>query len=120
VPVALAGGLAVEAALTLWGTFGVSFGLATLAVRLVIRAGKPGANRTRLRLLGVLGVGATLALAVGLLLLLGGSPGRVMALGPSGLVALGCCAVLPSPRRLRTVGWSVAGASLLTAVLLGL
>jgi len=120
VPVALAGGLAVDAALTLWGTFSLSFGLAILAVRLVIRAGKPGANRTRLRLLGVVGVGVTLALAVGLALLFGVPPGRVMALGPSGLAALGCCAVLPSPRRLRTVGWSLAGASLLTAVLLGI
>ncbi len=119
VPVAVAGGLPSQAALALWGTFGLAFAQATLAVRLVILAGKPRASRAGPRALGTGLTGLGLVVAVGWALHADVSAWRVAALLPGGLVALALCATLPSPRHLRPIGWGVAAASLLTTVLLG-
>ncbi|XXF77759.1 YwiC-like family protein [Myxococcaceae bacterium GXIMD 01537] len=119
VPVALAGGLEGQRALALWGTFGLTFGLATLAVHLLIVAHKPRSNRALLRLAGAGSVALVLGAAVAWSLSAGASLWGVAALLPAGLLGLGLCVALPSPRRLPAVGWSLAVASLLTAVLLG-
>jgi hypothetical protein len=118
VPVALAGGLAPDAALSLWGTFALGFSLATVAVRLVIRAHKPGADRNVSRRVGLVAGGLGLAGAVVWAMTVGVSPWRVAALLPMGVMALGACAVLPAPRHLQRLGWSFAAAGLATAVLL--
>lgn len=119
VPVGLAGGLEPPQALALWGTFGLTFGLATLAVRLLIRAHKPRANRALLRILGAGAAALILAIAVAWALSLGASPWSVAALLPCGVLVLGLCVALPSPAKLRVVGWTLGAASLCTSVLLG-
>ncbi|HYO64604.1 MAG TPA: YwiC-like family protein [Archangium sp.] len=119
VPIAMAGGLPAATALTLWGTYGLSFGLATLAVRTVIASHRPHAHRERLRCTGSALVAAFLATAVLWALASGLNPLRVLALLPVGLVALGLCVALPSPRKLHAIGWTLGVAGTLTLVLLG-
>lgn len=119
VPVALAGGMAPGVALSLWGTFGLGFSVATVAVHTVIRAHKPRVHRAGLRAAGMAAVGLGLAAAVGWAVVAGLSPWRVAALLPPAAVALGACALLPSPRHLKRLGWSFAAAGLATTVLLG-
>jgi hypothetical protein len=118
VPVALGGGMEVAPALTLWGTYGLCFGLATLAVRTVIASHRPRAPREKLRW----GTGVTVAgmlLAAGAWALVSGLPlSQVAAPWPMGLVSLGLCVGLPSPRRLHALGWSLGASGTLTAVLL--
>lgn len=120
VPVALAGGLAPVAALSLWGTFGLGFALATVAVHVVIRAHKPRENRSLLRLAGLAACGFGAAGAVVWAVASGLSAWRVAALVPSAVVAIGALVLLPSPRHLKRLGWSFAAAGLITAVLLGI
>lgn len=119
VPIAMAGGLPAPTALTLWGTYGLSFGLATLAVHTVIASHRPHAHREQLRCTGAVLVAAVLTTAVVWALECGLSPARVAALLPGGLVALGLCVALPSPRRLHAIGWTLGLAGTLTLVLLG-
>ena len=119
VPVAMAGGLPASTALTLWGTYALSFGLATLAVRTVIASHRPHAHRERLRCTGAALVAAVLLTAVLWALASGLHPLRVLALLPVGLVALGLCVALPSPRKLHAIGWTLGVAGTLTLVLLG-
>ncbi|WP_205525558.1 YwiC-like family protein [Pyxidicoccus trucidator] len=119
VPVALAGGQAPGAALTLWGTFALGFALATMTVHVVIRAHKPGADRALLRVVGLVVASAGLAGSLGWALNAGVSAWRVVALLPIPVVALGTLALLPAPRHLKRLGWSFAAASCATAVLLG-
>ncbi|HEX8820123.1 MAG TPA: YwiC-like family protein, partial [Archangium sp.] len=64
VPIAVAGGLPASSALTLWGTYGLAFGLATLAVRLVIASHRPRANRELLRRTGATSITFALLAAV--------------------------------------------------------
>lgn len=119
VPAAVAGGLPAERALALWGTFGLTFALATLAVRLLILAHKPRADRTLLRCAGGGTSALLLCAAVAWTLSSGASPWSVAALLPGGGLVLAFCLALPSPRRLHTVGWTLGVASLFCAVLLG-
>lgn len=119
VPIAMAGGLPATTALTLWGTYGLAFALATLAVRIVIASHRPKAPRARLRCSGAALVTACLATAVVWALVAGLPPLRVAALLPEGLVALGLCVALPSPRELHAIGWTLGAAGTLTLVLLG-
>jgi hypothetical protein len=118
VPVALAGGMAPGAALSLWGTFGLGFSVATVAVHTVIRAHKPRLHRAGPRAAGLAAVSLGLAAAVTWAVLAGLSPWRVVALLPPAAVALGACALLPPPRHLKRLGWSFAAAGLVTTVLL--
>jgi hypothetical protein len=119
VPIAMAGGLPASSALTLWGTYGLSFGLATLAVRTVIASHRPRARRELLRRTGAATVALLLVAAVGWALHAGLPLPRVAALLPMGLVALGLCVLLPSPRRLHSIGWTLGAAGTLTFLLLG-
>jgi hypothetical protein len=118
VPVAVAGGLSGSAALTLWGTYGLSFGLATLAVHCVISSHRPQAPREQLRCLGAGTVAFSLLAACSWALQARLSALQVAALLPVGLVALGLCFALPSPRKLRSIGWTLGVAGTLTALLL--
>lgn len=118
VPVALAGGMAPGAALSLWGTFALGFSLATVAVHVIIRAHKPREDRHLPRLAGLAAGGFGLAGALVWAMTSGVSPWRVAALVPMAAVALGACAMLPAPRHLKRLGWSFAAAGLATAVLL--
>lgn len=119
VPISMAGGLPAASALTLWGTYGLGFGLATLAVRTVIASHRPHAPRERLRCTGSALVAAVLGTAVLWAWDAGLPATRVVALLPGGLAALGLCVALPSPRRLHTIGWALGAAGTLTCVLLG-
>ncbi|QRN98218.1 YwiC-like family protein [Archangium violaceum] len=119
VPIAMAGDLPASTAMTLWGTYGLAFGLATLAVRTVIASHRPRAHRERLRCSGAALVTAFLLAAVAWALRSGLHPLCVAALLPVGLVALGLCVALPSPRRLKSIGWTLGVAGTLTSVLLG-
>jgi hypothetical protein len=119
VPAAVAGGLEAARALELWGTFGLTFALATLAVRLLILAHKPRADRALLRCAGGGGAALVLASAVAWALAAEASPWSVAALLPGGGLVLAFCLALPSPRKLHTVGWTLGVASLFSAVLLG-
>ena len=119
VPVALAGDLAQGAALSMWGTFALGFSLATVAVHIVVRSHKSRAERNLLRLAGLLTGALGLAGAVGWAWSADVSSWRVAALLPTPALALGTCAMLPSPRHLKRLGWSFAATGLLTAVLLG-
>jgi hypothetical protein len=119
VPIALAGDVPASSALTLWGTYGLSFGLATLAVRTVIASHRPRARREPLRRAASATVALLLVAAVTWALHAGWPPACVAALLPVGLVALGLCVTLPSPRRLHALGWTLGAAGTLTLVLLG-
>jgi hypothetical protein len=119
VPIAMAGGLSATAALSLWGTYGLAFGLATLAVRTVIASHRPRAPRERLRCTGAATIGLSLVAAVTWAVHSGLPLARVAALLPVGLVALGLCVALPSPRKLHSIGWTLGVAGTLTLVLLG-
>lgn len=119
VPISMAGGLSATAALSLWGTYGLSFGLATLAVRTVIASHRPRAARERLRCTGSATVVLLLVAAVLWALHAGLPLARVAALLPVGLVSLGLCVALPSPHGLRAIGWTLGAAGTLTLVLLG-
>jgi hypothetical protein len=119
VPIALAGGLAASSALSLWGTYGLAFGLATLAVRTVIASHRPRAHRERLRCSGGATIALSLVAAVAWAVHSGLPLARVAALLPVGLVAFGLCLALPSPRRLHAIGWTLGVAGTLTLLLLG-
>ncbi len=119
VPAAVAGGLPAARALELWGTFGLTFGLATLAVRLLILAHKPRADRALLRCAGGGTAALLLSAAVAWALASGASPWSAAALLPGGGLVLAFCLALPSPRRLHRLGWTLGVASLFCAVLLG-
>lgn len=116
VPIALAGGVTGVAALTLFLVFASAAVSATVAVRHVIgrvtKAGGPPAARA-----GAITVGFLTALA-----LLAGAgwlaPVASYAALPVCAVALGLIVKPPSPRHLRIVGWTLVGATTLTAVLL--
>jgi hypothetical protein len=118
-PIAMAGGLRATAALTLWGTYGLAFSLATLAVRTVIASHRPHARRGLLRCTGATSITLLLVAAVAWAVASGLPAVRVVALLPVGLVALGLCVSLPSPRKLHSIGWTLGVAGTLTLVLLG-
>jgi hypothetical protein len=116
VPVALAGGLGMTAALTVFAVFASVFVTATAAVRAMIgrtsRAGGPPPVMA-----GLLPVCVVVLLEV---LAVRGHLARVApwaALPVSGL-GLWLTIRAPSPRNLRAVGWTLVGASALTAVIL--
>lgn len=115
-PVALAGHATRTDALTLFVVFSAVFVTATIAVRALIgrvtKAGGPPplvAGGLTLLVVGGLAVAAftgTLA------------PVAPYAALPVCAVALGLTTSPPNPRHLRTIGWTLVGATLLTALLL--
>jgi hypothetical protein len=120
VPVCMAGGASAAAAASVAIPFALLFSASTLAVRVAIlqvrRGGDPRAARATRRAVFVLTGGATLALAVAIArdhL----SPSVLAAAGPGLLTAAVVAAYPPSPSRLRTLGWTLIGVSVVTAAL---
>ena len=115
-PVALAGQATRAEALTLFVVFSAVFVTATVAVRAMIgrvtKAGGPPPLLAGALALFVV-VGLAVAAFVGTL-----APVAPYAALPVCAVALGLTASPPSPRHLRTIGWTLVGATLLTAVFL--
>jgi YwiC-like protein len=115
-PVAIAGGVPHIAAVTLFIVFAAGFVTATVAVRAMIgrvsRAGGPHPG---------LAIALTLAILAGLAV--AAEAGRLASVAP--FAALPVCAVClalstrpPAPRYLRSIGWTLVGATALTAVIL--
>lgn len=115
-PVALASGASLGAALAAWATWILAFTAATLAVQVLLsRARGEEAGRGRLAATAIAGLG----LAAAALAATGILPGAtLLALAPLALVSLALCLLPVSPRRLKEVGWTIMGASLVTVVLL--
>lgn len=116
VPVALAGDASLPQALTVFAVFAVVFFAATLSVRALIgrthkASGPPPLVSAALTLLGLVLL-AWLSLV--------GQLERVapFAALPVCAVAVGLVIAPPAPRHLREIGWTLAGATVLTAVAL--
>ncbi len=115
-PVALAGHATRTNALTLFVVFSAVFVTATIAVRALIgRVTKAGGPPPLLA--GALALFVVVGLAVAAF------AGRLAPVAPYAAlpvcaVALGLTASPPSPRHLKTIGWTLVGATLLTSVLL--
>lgn len=116
VPVAVAGEVALPSALTLLAVFASVFGAATVSVRAVIgrvaKAGGPPLAGAALLTLALLALLAVLSVQ-----------GRLASVAPFAAmpvcaVSLGLCARPPSPKYLRQVGWTLVGATILTAAIL--
>lgn len=115
-PVAVAGAVTHIAAITLFIVFAAVFVTATIAVRSMIgRVSKAGGPHP--------GVAAVLTLAVLAGLAVAAQAGRLSSVAP--FAALPVCAVClglsarpPSPKYLRLIGWTLIGATSLTAAIL--
>jgi hypothetical protein len=115
-PVALAGHASYIDALTLFVVFSAVFVVATVAVRAMIgRVTKAGGPPPLLA--GVLTLAVVMGLAVAAFTRTLAPVAPYAAL-PVCAVALGLTTSPPSPRHLRTIGWTLVGATLLTAVML--
>jgi len=116
VPVAVAGGAPYETALAVWGVFALGNMAATWAVH-----GTIGARKRNLGLFRRVGPLVAVAAVAGLGRL-GGWVGwrELVAVAPLLVTSLVLAGWAPHPRHLRRVGWVLAGASLATAVLVGL
>jgi hypothetical protein len=116
VPVALAGSVSISAALTVFAVFASTSISATVAVRSMIgrvaRAGGPPRTAAALLALAVVVVLTALALT--------GQLARVApyAALPVSALALGLSVRPPSPKRLRVIGWTLVGATAVTAIIL--
>jgi hypothetical protein len=115
--VALAGGVALPVAVGCWMTWVLAFGVATLAVQVIlVRARSKGRRDPGL-------LHAVLALALTLLAFVGSRVGGVpwvtaIAVLPTALLSLVACLARVSPHRLRELGWAMVGASALTMMIL--
>jgi hypothetical protein len=115
-PVALASGLPMRAAITLALVFAVVFAMATVAVRSVIgRVSKAGGPSSQ--------VAASMAILVYSVFGLLSSRGMLSGVAPYAAVPVCLVAVVlsikpPSPRYLRVVGWTLVGATALTTAIL--
>ncbi len=115
-PVALAGNATRTDALTLFVVFSAVFAVATLAVRAMIgRVTKTGGPPPLLA--GVLTLAVVMGLAVAAFTRTLAPVAPYAAL-PVCAVALGLAASPPNPRHLRTIGWTLVAATLLTTLLL--
>lgn len=115
-PVAVAAGVSSVDAFTLFLVFTGVFVTATVAVRAMIgRVSKAGGPPPAVAAALALGIVAALAAASAFGRLSQSAPFAAL---PVCAVALGLTARPPSPRHLRTVGWTLVGATALTAVIL--
>lgn len=116
-PAAMAGGVSARSAGTIAAVFSASFASATLAVRAVIAYSTRQAHGVS-RWTAVIVITALLSALVAL------AAARVVAAiapwaaAPVFGLAVALVATMPSPRRLRVVGWTLVGATLTTAVVL--
>lgn len=120
IPVAVAGGIPPSVAYSTWSVWALGFIAATAAVRAAICHFK----RTR-QGLGGLALGGRLAfplaataLAAALVVLGFMSPRHTIALLPTLQVASVIAILTPHPEKLRNIGWTLVGSSLLTTLLL--
>jgi hypothetical protein len=121
-PVALAGGVSLRAALIAASMWCAASCLATLTVRATIARAKQMADHRRLSCATV-AFGAAAALAALWLALTNFMPALAAgAILPFVLVALACSVVRVHPRHLRAMGWSLVGSNVITlmALLVGL
>lgn len=117
VPVALAASVPTAATVVGSLVWGVSFGLGTLLVRSTVVSAKGGAQRLRAVTL-LLALGTTLAA-----LWLATTPALPAARGvaaviPGSIATIGFMALRVPPRRLRTIGWTLAVSNVMTLLLL--
>ncbi|MGC3997067.1 MAG: YwiC-like family protein [Anaeromyxobacter sp.] len=114
--VALAGGAEPRAALAALLAWILSFAAATLAVQVILeRARSKGARDPGLRH----AAGTALLLGGAVALAAAGLPWALpLATAPTALVSLVVCLARVSPRRLRPLGWTMVGSSLLTLLVL--
>jgi hypothetical protein len=112
-PVALAGGVSLQAALTATAVWSVIFLLGTITVRAVIaRAKKTPHSRWLVYASQSLSLAAIAASII--LLLTDVAPAlAVVAAMPAAIVTAGCTFAGIHPRHLRTVGWSIVGSNLI-------
>ena len=110
VPVALAGDVAVAPAVATWAAWTVGFAAVTAAVKDVIAHGKRRRGPWPRLLLAAV-VGGAIALAVAIDTTIGAS-------APLLVTAIALALSLPSPRRLRQVGWCLVAATLATGACL--
>jgi hypothetical protein len=116
-PVALAGGAPLAAALAAWATWLAAFASATLAVQAVLSRSRSRGGRDR---------GRPAAAATLLLLSLAALAGAhrllpwavALALLPMAALSLALCLLPIEPRRLREAGWGYISASVATMVVL--
>jgi hypothetical protein len=118
-PVGVASSASTSAALTCALAFATSFVAASVSVRVVIaRArGRGGVERVAAIATAVLAaslVAAVAALGAGRIVL----PAAVWAAAPMCAVAVAFAVAAPPARHLRTIGWTLVGASVLTALIL--
>lgn len=116
IPVAAASAASTPAALTCALTFATAFAVATVSVRAVIPPARRGGGVDRAAAL------ATAALLLSIVTALAASgvvlPVAPWAAAPMCAVALGIAVAAPPPRYLRQIGWTLVGASVLTALIL--
>jgi YwiC-like protein len=115
-PVAVASGASMAAASTCAATFAVAFAAATVSVRAVIAGARGSAGGERRIALatdaGLLTIVAALALARVIL------PAALWAAAPVCAVAIALAVVIPPPRYLRRIGWTLVAATALTGGIL--
>jgi len=115
-PVAIASSATAEAALACALAFIAGFIAATLGVRVIVGRAQRRADAGR----GV-AIGAIAAIVVGLAVLAVSRvvlPAAVWAAAPVCMVALALAVVVPPPRYLRPIGWTLVAATALTGVIL--
>ena len=117
VPVAIGAGVTIHTAFTVFVVFALIFAVATTAVHAIIGHTGPRGQRSRRVLSGAL---TLFALGVLVLLVRVGfvQPIAPWAAVPVSVVALSLVAGAPSPRYLRTVGWTLVAAIATTTILL--
>lgn len=115
VPTALAGGLDLAAAAMVAGVWFLAFALGTLAVRALITGFKTG-RRGPGRSVIALALGLTVAAAAACLL--GGVSVALLGVLPPALLTAAVLAGGLTPRRLRTLGWSMVTADVLVLAVL--
>lgn len=119
IPVMAAGGAALPRATAVAFIFAVSFAAPVLAMRAVIFGNRPRAPKHPIQAKALLGISVCAALGIAVARLAGF--GLLGALAPMPVVAASVlyAVVLPSPRLLKKLGWSMATASLAMPVMLG-
>jgi hypothetical protein len=120
VPVSMAAGASLADAAVVAIPFALLFVTSTLAVRTIIVRVRGGGNAraTTLTQRSVVAIAAVAAVALAWLAAVDALPTSTMAAAAPGLLmALAVSARPPAPTRLRTVGWTLVGVSILTSLI---
>jgi hypothetical protein len=108
IPVAVAGGVAIEVAIAAWGAWATAFTAATSAVRWIIARHRTGHGPPTLALLTIASTIVALAMATVWTV--------ALAAIPTIFLAWILVARPPSPRHLKRVGWSLVASTATTAL----